>query len=99
MDLLRMFYSEQSKSEKQYSKAPMRVLKVAARFLNVDRFYLPCYFDTRLRLYYTVDTVTPNGSDYQKALLLSADGKEVTDENREAVERDLLITLANTWAK
>ena len=93
------FYAEQKRSEKQYSKAPFRVLKVAARFLNVERFYLPCYFDTRLRLYYTVDTITPNGADYQKALLMSADGKEITDENREQIRRDLLITLANTWAQ
>lgn len=96
---MKKFYSEQKKSEKQHSKVPFRVLKVAARFLNVDHFYLPCYFDTRLRLYYMVDTVTPNGSDYQKALLLSAEGKEVTEANRAAVEHDLLITIANTWAK
>lgn len=96
--MLKKFYAEQKKSEKQYSKVPFRVLKVAARFLDVERFYLPCYFDTRLRLYYTVDTVTPNGADYQKALLLAADGKKITDSNRDAIERDLLITLANTWA-
>ena len=55
------------------------------------------YFDTRLRLYYSVDTVTPNGSD-QKALLMSADGKEVTYQNRQKVWNNL-CTLANTWAK
>lgn len=99
MTLLKTFYSEQKKSEKQHSKVPFRVLKVAARYKDVERFYLPCYFDKRLRLYYTVDTITPNGADYQKALLMSADGKLVTDENRSQVENDLLITIANTWAQ
>jgi DNA-directed RNA polymerase len=78
--------------------APFRCLMVAVRFLHVDKFYLPCYFDNRLRMYYMVDTLNPQGSDYQKALLLFADGNPVTPENREAVRRDLLITIANTWA-
>ena len=41
-----------------------------------------------------VDTLNPQGSDFQKALL-QLSGNPVTDENREAVRRDLLITLAN----
>ena len=79
--------------------APFRVLMVAARFLEVERFYLPCYFDSRLRMYYMVDTLNPQGCDYQKALLQFADGCKVTDDNRHKVESDLLITIANNWAQ
>ena len=78
--------------------SPFRVLMVAARFANVERFYLPTFFDSRLRMYYMVDTLNPQGCDYQKSLLLYADGNPVTDENREAVRRDLLVTIANTWS-
>ena len=76
--------------------APFRVMKMAARFRHVDKFYLPTYFDSRLRMYYMPDTLNPQGSDYQKSLLCFADGNPVTEENREAVRRDLLITLANS---
>ncbi len=78
--------------------SPFRVLMVAARFAHVERFYLPTYFDARLRMYYMPDTLNPQGCDYQKALLLYADGNPVTDDNREAVRRDLLVTIANTWS-
>ncbi|QNI58955.1 DNA-dependent RNA polymerase/ phage-type [Synechococcus sp. BIOS-U3-1] len=94
---LAKFYAAQQVAEKT-RKSPIRVLRVAARFRHADRFYLPCYFDTRTRLYYVSDTVSPNGSDYQKALLLSADGAEVTPENRTQVWNNLCITLANCWA-
>lgn len=94
---LNAYYAEQKVAEKT-RKSPIRVLRVAARFRHAERFYLPCYLDSRLRLYYSVDTVTPNGADWQKALLLAADGAEVTKENFETVRRNLLITLANTWA-
>lgn len=94
---LNAYYQAQKVAEKT-RKNPIRVLRVAARFLHADRFYLPMYFDTRLRLYYCVDTITPNGSDYQKALLISSDGAEVNDENRQRVWNNLCITLANTWA-
>lgn len=95
--ILQIWHSNRKKAEKE-RMAPFRVLMVAARFKNVDRFYLPCFFDNRLRMYYMVDTLNPQGSDYQKALLQFADGNPVTPENREQVRRDLLITLANTWA-
>lgn len=95
---LAKYYQEQKVAEKT-RKSPLRVLRVAARFLHADRFYLPCYFDTRLRVYYSIDTVTPNGSDYQKALLMSADGAELTEQNYQRVFNNLCITLANTWAK
>ena len=95
---LKKFYEGQKKEEKR-RKTPRRVLSVAARFIHADRFYIPCYFDNRLRIYYSLDTITPNGSDWQKALIQFADGRPITDDNRAAVRRGLMITLANCWAK
>lgn len=86
------------KLAERQKQAPETVLQVAARYLNVERFYLPMYMDYRLRMYYMVDTLNPQGSDYQKALLLFAEGNPVTDSNREIIRRDLLTTLANSWA-
>ena len=77
------------------SMAPLRILKVAARFCMAERFYLPTYFDNRLRMYYMPDTLNPQGSDHQKSLLQFADGVEVTAENYDAVRGDLLVTMAN----
>ena len=94
---LRNAHKERKLAEKQ-RQAPETVLQVAARFLNVERFYLPMYFDYRLRMYYQVDTLNPQGSDYQKALIMFADGTQVTDANREIVRRDLLVTMANSWS-
>ena len=45
-----------------------------------------------------VDTLNPQGSDYQKALLHFADGNPVTTENIAEVQKDLLITMANSAA-
>ena len=43
-------------------KSPIRVLRVPLS--SCRGFYLPCYFDSRGRMYYVTDTVT-NGADYQ----------------------------------
>ena len=90
------FYANQKKAERE-RQSPMRVLSVAARFLHADEIFLPQFFDSRLRIYSTVDTLSPNGGDWQKALLMFAKGTTVTPENEKAVKRDLLITIANTW--
>ena len=95
---LNAYYANQKKAERE-RVSPHRALAVAARFLHAERFYLPQFFDSRLRIYSVVDTLSPNGADWQKALLQFADGNVVTPENEEAVKRDLLITIANTWAK
>ena len=77
---------------------PYRTLKTAAKFLNYDRIYFPAYFDNRLRIYYLhTSGLHPQGANYAKSLLLFADPLPVTDENRDAVERDLLISLANCY--
>jgi DNA-directed RNA polymerase len=95
--ILEKWHSNREVAKKE-RVSPFRVLMVAARFSDVERFYLPAYFDNRLRMYYMPDTLNPQGCDYQKALLLYADGNPVTADNREAVRRDLLVTIANTWA-
>jgi DNA-directed RNA polymerase len=94
---LKKAHGNRKLAERQ-KQAPETVLQVAARCLNIDKFYLPMYMDYRLRMYYMVDTLNPQGSDYQKALLLFAEGNPVTDSNREIIRRDLLTTLANNWA-
>lgn len=76
---------------------PQRILETAARFVNFERIYLPMFVDARGRMYYMCDTLSPQGSDYQKALLEFSDGTEVTEENFSQVERELLINLANTY--
>ena len=93
---LRKMHQEQKKAEKLH-KNPYRVLKQAARFINEDRIYFSCYFDSRLRIYTHAVGLTYQGSDYQKALLQFADGLEVTDDNRSQVETEMLVTIANCW--
>ena len=93
---LKKAYGEQKRAEK-LAKNPYRVLKTAARFYEVDRFYFSCFFDSRLRIYTHASTLTYQGSDYQKALLMFADGYEVTPANSEQVRKEMLVSLANTW--
>ena len=95
---LKRAHGEQKKAEK-LAKNPYRVLKQAARFIDVDRIYFSCFFDSRLRIYTHAMGLTYQGSDYQKALLMFADGVKVTDSNREQVKRELLVSLANTWGE
>ena len=71
---------------------------MAAQFRHIDHFCLPTYFDSRLRMPCMCDTLNPQGSDYQKALLHFANGVQVTEENIREVQKDLLITLANAAA-
>ncbi|QNJ31512.1 DNA-dependent RNA polymerase/ phage-type [Synechococcus sp. PROS-9-1] len=97
MKTLRAWHEAREVADKE-RVTPFRVMMMAARFLNVERFYLPTYYDSRLRIYYMVDTLNPQGSDYQKALLQFADGNPVTKENIIKVQKDLLITMANAAA-
>ena len=85
-------------AEKQ-RQIPQRILEVAARFVQFDRIYFPGFVDSRGRMYYSCDTLTPQGSDYQKALLEFAEGTPVTAENFGQIEREYLINLANTLDK
>jgi len=73
--------------------ATKRSLEMAKRFLNEERFYMPWYFDNRLRQYCLVDTLNPQGSDNVKALIYFSDGIPKSDESY----RDILISLATTY--
>ena len=77
--------------------SPKQVIELAEMFKHAHRFYIPWFFDTRLRAYPLVTKLSPQGSDFQKALLLFADGAEVTPENREETEEVLLIAIGTTW--
>jgi DNA-directed RNA polymerase len=85
-------------SNEQLAENPYRCLKTAAKFINYDRFHFPCYFDNRLRIYYLhTSGFHPQGANFAKSLLLFADPLPVTDENRESVRRDLLISISNCY--
>jgi DNA-directed RNA polymerase len=73
--------------------ATKRSIEMATRFLDVDRFYMPWYFDNRLRQYCLVDTLNPQGSDNVKALIMFSDGVAKSDSSY----RDILISLATTF--
>jgi DNA-directed RNA polymerase len=93
---LKYAHGAQKKAEK-LAKNPYRVLKQAARFLNVPRIYFSLFFDSRLRIYTHAMGLTYQGSDYQKALLQFADGLTLTDKNKKQVEGELLVSIANCW--
>ena len=77
--------------------APKQVVELADMFKHAHRFYIPWFFDSRLRAYPLVSKLSPQGSDYQKALLLFADGAEVTPDNRAETQEVLLIAIGTTW--
>ena len=95
---MKLAYGQQKKAEK-LAKNPYRVLKTAARFIDVERIYFSCYFDSRLRIYPHSVGLTYQGSDYQKSLLMFADGYEVTEGNAQQVKDEMLISIANTFGK
>jgi DNA-dependent RNA polymerase len=65
------------------------------RFRDLERFYTPWYFDSRLRMYPLVDTIQPQGADYAKAIIEFADGYPVSEESK----RDLLISIATSFGQ
>ena len=77
--------------------SPAQVLVMAEENLEREAFWIPWFFDTRLRAYPLVTLLSPQGADYQKALLEFADGAEVTPENEEESRRVMQIALATTW--
>lgn len=85
------------KELKNKAVAPTQVLAMAAENLERDAFWIPWFFDSRLRAYPLVTLLSPQGADYQKALLEFADGAEVTPENEEQSRRVMQIALATTW--
>lgn len=84
------------KDLRRKAAAPNQVMAMAEE--NLGRiFYIPWFFDSRLRAYPIVTMLSPQGTDYQKALLEFADGAEVTDENWEDARRIMLIGIATTY--
>lgn len=78
------------------SVSPNQVLAMAEENLN-RTFWIPWFFDSRLRAYPLVTMLSPQGADYQKALLEFADGAEVTPDNEEQTKRIMLIGIATTY--
>ena len=84
---------QEEKTDAQKTIATKRALEMAYRFSKYERFYMPWYFDNRLRQYCLVDTLNPQGSDNVKAMIMFADGVPKS----EASYRDILISLATTF--
>lgn len=84
---------KEEKSTAQKTIATGRSLEMAERFSTEEEFYLPWYFDNRLRQYCSVDTLNPQGSDNVKALIEFAVGVEKSEDSYE----DLLVSIATTF--
>lgn len=59
-----------------------RTLAVARRFAQFPAIYFPMQLDFRGRVYSVPAFLNPQGSDFQKALLLFAEGKPIQDEEQ-----------------
>lgn len=86
----------------QKAISPRRVVAMASYLLDLsfedrkyDRFYLPWFMDNRTRCYPMVDTVNPQGSDYQKALIQFRVGVPKSEEAR----HDCLVSIATTYGQ
>ena len=69
-----------------------RVLQESEHWVG-KKFWLPWFFDRRFRAYCLVDTMNPQGTDFQKALLQFQEGLPVTNDSYE----ELLISIATTY--
>lgn len=81
------------KLDEQKADPPRRTFLLAKEFKD-EKIWFPWFLDRRGRLYPSVNGLSPQGSDYGKALLRSADGSPVTEDTR----RDLLISIATAGA-
>ena len=90
---LTKFYQNQ-KIDEQKAGSPRRTLEIARMFKDEDAFYTPWFLDTRGRMYPVIEGLSPQGPDYQKALLRSAVSVPVNDDTR----KDLLISIATAGA-
>ena len=84
---------QEEKTVAQKTIATKLSLSMAERFLECDQFYMPWYFDNRLRQYCLVDTLNPQGSDNVKALIKFAEGVPKSEQSY----RDMLISLSTTF--
>ena len=92
-----MRHKEQVNKHREQAISPKQKLILARWTHNYDlEFYSPWFFDTRLRAYPS-SNFHPQGSDYEKALLLFADGSPVTRENIDETALIYKIAIANTY--
>jgi DNA-directed RNA polymerase len=88
-----------SEDDKHKEKAltPKQILSLARWAIDHGlEFTSPWFFDTRLRAYPT-SNFHPQGADFQKALLLFANGTPVTRKNKDEIDLIYKIALANTY--
>jgi DNA-directed RNA polymerase len=83
---------DKQRIDEEKAKSPRRVLSVAERFIDEEMFFIPWFSDWRGRCYSMVDTLSPQGCDYARSLILSAVGSPINDQTY----RNLLINLAIT---
>jgi DNA-directed RNA polymerase len=81
------------KIDEQKAEPVRRTVGIAKEFRD-EKFWFPWFLDRRGRLYPSVTGFSPQGADYGKALLRSADGAPLTEDTR----RDLLISIATAGA-
>lgn len=86
------FYHNQMIDQKK-ADSPRRTLLLAQKYRDMV-FYMPWFLDKRGRCYPVVEGLSPQGPDYQKALLLSGIDIPVNDQT----EIDLLIWIATAGA-
>ena len=84
---------------KAISQNPNRVMELATLFLPVERFYSPWYMDNRSRMYPICDTLSPQGGDFQKALLQFADGSPKGPEARCELLESIATSYGNGFDK
>jgi DNA-directed RNA polymerase len=76
---------------------PQQAIQLAREWKDREVFWIPWFFDSRLRAYPLVTKLSPQGTDFQKALLLFADGAEVTLENWDKTWEVYMIAIATTY--
>ncbi|MGY5795170.1 DNA-directed RNA polymerase len=74
-------HTENYEKEGQVSSLTSTI-ETARQYYNEERFYFPWNLDTRGRAYPIARGLQPQGTDYQKALLSFARGREYTAEAR-----------------
>lgn len=92
-----MEHRSQNDKHREQSISPKQKLILARWTHNFEmEFFSPWFFDTRLRAYPT-SNFHPQGADYEKALLMFADGSPITRENLDETELIYKIAIANTY--
>lgn len=90
---LTSFYHNQKIEEKK-AGTPRRTVLIAEEFRDEPELFTPWFLCSRGRAYPVVEGLSPQGPDWQKALLRSSKGIPVNEDT----ERDLLISIATAGA-